>query len=283
MENQLNSSGKISQDSPHWKFFTEFNTIRRIYALNRKNSVIESSLCPCSTTRHLQERQWGFLYFDVHQSSRICFKIVCVKGYWAFIGPGNEDKWFRRYDYKPERKMGLHCFKKMVKQFKETGHPVFKGTSALNRGKCVEGKTKTPFMTMENLSLWSSCYRIMHTANQLCVFGAVAGKNGIRESVEKSEHEHWGNQFFGEDTTSATSLREPNASETLKFWVSFSEKSTRTSLWKSNISSSSGEDSIWVVLVLTMDAGNSSQCAENTLTLVNFLDLGVSQRSMRIP
>ena len=69
-----------------------------------------------------------------------------------------------------------------------------------------------------------------------------AGKNPIRESVEKSEHEHWGDQHPGEDTTSTTSFQEPNASETSKFRVSSSEKSTQTSLWKSNISSSSGED-----------------------------------------
>ena len=41
---------KNFQDSQDWKFFTEFNTIWRIYALNRNNFVIESSSCPCSMT-----------------------------------------------------------------------------------------------------------------------------------------------------------------------------------------------------------------------------------------
>ena len=97
MENQLNSSGNFSQDSPNCRFFTPSNATWRGPTSNRKNSVMESSLCPMFND-NLQERKWGFLYFDIHQSSRICFKNVCVKGYWAFIGPGNEDKWFRRYD-----------------------------------------------------------------------------------------------------------------------------------------------------------------------------------------
>ena len=51
MENQLNSSGKISHDSQHWKFFTKSNAIWRYPTLNRNNSVIESFLCPSSMTK----------------------------------------------------------------------------------------------------------------------------------------------------------------------------------------------------------------------------------------
>ena len=139
MENQLNSSGKISQDSQHWKFFTEFNTIWRIYALNRNNSVIESSSCPCSMTQ---------------TSTREEIRIRV--GHWAFIGPGSEVKCFRGCNYKPDGEWDSVA-SKMVKDFEERGHYVFKGTSALNRGIMRERKRKTPFITMENPSMWNCC------------------------------------------------------------------------------------------------------------------------------
>ena len=52
MENQLNSSGNFSQHSPNCRFFTPSNATWRGPTSNRKNSVIESSLCPCSTTTY---------------------------------------------------------------------------------------------------------------------------------------------------------------------------------------------------------------------------------------
>ena len=127
-------------------------------------------------------------------------------------------------------------------------------TSCIQRDKCIESwemrkrKNKdTIHYNGESVIVELLLSDYAHSESALCLRSSHklvwnAGKNGIRESVEKSEHEHWGNQFFGEDTTSTTSFGEPNASETSKFRVSFSEKSTRTSLWKSNISSSSGED-----------------------------------------
>ena len=149
---------------------------------------------------------------------------------------------------KNQRENGTPLLQKMVKQFEETGHLAFKGTSALNRGKWVKGKTKTPFITMENLSLWSSCYRIMHTANQLCVYGAVTN---WCETLGRTESEKVlrNRNMNTEEISSLVKIPrappasgEPNASETSKFQVSFSEKSTQTSSWKSNTSSSSGED-----------------------------------------
>ena len=229
MENQLNSSGNFSQDSPNCRFFTPSNATWWGPTSNRKNSVIESSLCPCSTTRHLQERKWGFLYFDIHQSSRTCFKIVCVKRYWAFIGPGNEDKWFRRYDSKPEGKWDSTASK--------NGETVRRNrTSCIQRDKCIESwemrkrKNKdTIHYNGESVIVELLLSDYAHSESALClrsshILAWNAGKNGIRESVEKSEHEHWGNQFFGEDTTSTTSFGEPNASETSKFLSLFQRK-----------------------------------------------------------
>ena len=125
----------------------------------------------------------------------------------------------------------------MVKLFEEAGHLVFTGMSALNRGIMRRRKNKDSIHDYGESFNVDLLYRIMHSANQLCVYVAVtnwpwnAGKNGIREkrklwarieskTAEKSEHKHWVNEFFCEDTTSILGFGEPNASETSKFWVS---------------------------------------------------------------
>ena len=46
---------------------------------------------------------------------------------------------------------------KNVEDFEETGHHVFKGTSALKRGIMRRRKIKTPFITMENPPMSNCC------------------------------------------------------------------------------------------------------------------------------
>ena len=80
----------------------------------------------------------------------------------------------------------------MVKYFEETGHPEFKEISALNRG-IMRKKEDTIHCNGESLNV-ELLYRIIHLANQLCVYGAVTnwcetlGRTEA-EKRENSEHE----------------------------------------------------------------------------------------------
>ena len=55
------------------------------------------------------------------------------RGHWSFLGLGEEDKWCVTYSYKPEGKWNGDA-NLMIEHFRESGHPIFRGLSAFNRG-----------------------------------------------------------------------------------------------------------------------------------------------------
>ena len=55
------------------------------------------------------------------------------RGHWSFFGPGEEDKWHGTHTCKPEGKWDSVA-DLMIELFKESGHPMFRGISAFNRG-----------------------------------------------------------------------------------------------------------------------------------------------------
>ena len=55
------------------------------------------------------------------------------RGHWSFLGPGNEEKWYGTYTHKPEGIWDRQA-NQMIEQFQRSGHPVFRGASALDRG-----------------------------------------------------------------------------------------------------------------------------------------------------
>ena len=128
MENQLCSSGVFSKDSQHCRFSKRFKRNWTLVKQVQKNLKIESSSCQCSTvdwTKKIQKSrstQKGF-----------------PRGHWSFLGPREEDN-------------GV-----MVDIFKESGHPIFRGISALNRGvlKKVED---VRFTSLRNLQMQSSYF-----------------------------------------------------------------------------------------------------------------------------
>ena len=62
----------------------------------------------------------------------------------------------------------------MVQQFKETGHPVFKGVSALSRGVLKQKKGKTSIHFNGDSMNTELLFHTVHSVNQLSVHGAVA-------------------------------------------------------------------------------------------------------------
>ena len=107
-----------------------------------------------------------------------------LPGHWTFLGPGSEE---RRYnDSHDQQGQWDSTANKMVQQFRETGHLIFIGTSALNR-HFNEESTNTELL----------CQTI-HSTNQLSIDGAVT---------------NWSFQFGLKDEERRTKCRscEPNS------------------------------------------------------------------------
>ena len=95
------------------------------------------------------------------------------RGHWSFPGPGEENTWYGTHTYKPEGKWN-EVADLLVNNFKESGHPIFPGISALNRGILKrEGRKCTIHFTAES-SNTEPLFRTIRPANQLSVYGAVA-------------------------------------------------------------------------------------------------------------
>ena len=96
-----------------------------------------------------------------------------LRGHWSFQGPIDEEKWYGTHTYKPDGKSDS-ISTEMVGHFTETGHPVFKGISALSRGilKWKGGRCTIHFNA--DSSNTELLFRTIHSANQLSIYGAVS-------------------------------------------------------------------------------------------------------------
>ena len=63
-------------------------------------------------------------------------------GHWAFLGPGEESKWYQGYRTKHGGKWDL-CASQMVEDFENSGHPVFQVMSLLGRGTLKKNNRDT--------------------------------------------------------------------------------------------------------------------------------------------
>ena len=94
-------------------------------------------------------------------------------GQWSFIEPGSEKKWYPSesspqgaWDYVAEE---------MLLKFAESGHPIFRSTTPLSRGKLKsKGKGKVSIHFSADQDTVDTIYRIILSVNQLSVYGAVA-------------------------------------------------------------------------------------------------------------
>ena len=72
------------------------------------------------------------------------------------LGPGDEEKWYGTHNHKPEGQWNS-TVDVMVQNFEDNGDPVFRASSALDRGYNAEFLLRT-----------------LNSANQLSIYGAVA-------------------------------------------------------------------------------------------------------------
>ena len=95
-------------------------------------------------------------------------------GQWSFIGPGSEKKWYSMEENSPQ---GIwdHIAEKMLLEFAESGHPIFRATTPLSRG-IIKGKGhgKLSMHFTADYPTIETIFRIIVFANQLSLYGAVA-------------------------------------------------------------------------------------------------------------
>ena len=120
-----------------------------------------------------------------------------TQGHRSFLGPGSEKKWYGTRVNKPDGERDKIA-EGMMLNFAESGHPVFRATSALGRGEMKRkrtGKKSFHFNGCDETIEW--ILRTGISINQLSVYGAAAdlckemardssgaGKPAANENVE---------------------------------------------------------------------------------------------------
>ena len=92
---------------------------------------------------------------------------------WSFIGPGSEKKWYPS-ENSPQGEWD-RIAEDMLLEFAKSGHPIFRATTPLSRGKLKsKGKGKVSIHFSAEPDTIDTIYRIILSANQLSIYGAVA-------------------------------------------------------------------------------------------------------------
>ena len=120
-------------------------------------------------------------------------------GQWSFLGPVTEKKWYSISADSPQGEWDKMAEKIML-EFAESGHPIFRATSPLSRGRLKsKGHGKLSIHYAAGLETVETIFRIIVSANQLSLYGAVAE---ICEEYE-SFHGRMGQPVVGGQSSSS--------------------------------------------------------------------------------
>ena len=95
-------------------------------------------------------------------------------GQWSCTGPGSEKKWYSGEENSPQGAWD-HIADEMLMEFEESGHPIFRATTPLSR--CIlksKGHGKLSIHFTADYPTIETVFRIIISANQLSIYGAVA-------------------------------------------------------------------------------------------------------------
>ena len=142
-----------------------------------------------------------------------------TKGHWAFLGPGEESKWYQGYEAEYGGKWDLRA-SQMLQNFENSGHLVFQGVSPLGRGILKKRNNRETIHFNGEYGNINLLCRTVRAADQLCIYQAVSKWSGPNsggagqsrpESARKSSPEI---QIKQEDLKSLVDIpRLPHASE----------------------------------------------------------------------
>ena len=162
---------------------------------NQRISQDELSSCRCSTTflvdqetmkKNASQMPISFLFFARRFGT----------GQWSFIGPGSEKKWYSISEDSPQG-VWNNMAERMMLEFAESGHPIFRATSPLSRGQLKSkwhGKLLIHFAAVQETI--ETIFRIIVSANLLSLYGAVA--NMCEEFLNRFKIENNKEQEFPE-------------------------------------------------------------------------------------
>ena len=106
-------------------------------------------------------------------------------GQWSFIGPGSEKKWYCISEDSPQG-VWDNLAERMLLEFAESDCPIFRATSPLSRGRLRrKGHGKLSIHYAADLETIETIFRIIVSANQLSLHGAVAEKGAEYESLHE--------------------------------------------------------------------------------------------------
>ena len=158
-ENRLNSSGKSSQD------FRPLSLVREI-----QNDLETKNIRPedFKDRIHLHVSMFNDIVWKKNDENCISnaeedriYAMKFLQGHWTILGPGSEPKW---YGDSHDQKGQWNCTaNKMVQRFKETGHPVFKSTSALSRGFLMQRKGKCTIHFNGDIMITELLFHTVHS------------------------------------------------------------------------------------------------------------------------
>ena len=95
-------------------------------------------------------------------------------GQWSFIGPGSEKKLYSISEDSPQGEWD-DMTEKMMLEFAESGHPIFRAFSPLTRGTLKsKGHRKLSIHYCADLETIETVFRTIIAVNQLSLYGAVA-------------------------------------------------------------------------------------------------------------
>ena len=96
------------------------------------------------------------------------------KGQWSFIGPGSEKKWYCISEDSPQG-VWDNMAERMLLEFAESDSPIFRASSPLSRGRLrSKGHAKLSVHYAADLETIETSFRIIVSANQLSLYGAIA-------------------------------------------------------------------------------------------------------------
>ena len=136
--------------------------------MSLSTSKTGSFSCQCATTFAWSER----CEYNSQTVANHAHKFP--RGRWSFLEPGSEKNWCGTYSDKPDGSWD-HSAEKMMVNFSESGHPIFRASSAFERGDLRSNVHDKKFIQFngddENIEL---LLRAVISANQPSVYGVVA-------------------------------------------------------------------------------------------------------------
>ena len=165
-----------------WNIFPGFTTLQLCGKVNDLLSDLGET-SETFTGRILFMSMFNDIFCDRKGNKEECLanarvvKVLAKKlgtGQWSFIGPGSEKKWYFAEENSPQGAWD-HIADEMLLEFAESGHPTFRATTPLSRCKLKsKGHGKLSIHFTADYSTTETIFRILVSANQLCLYGAVA-------------------------------------------------------------------------------------------------------------